>query len=142
MACLEVILQNGTFGRDQAHVCREIHAAVWQLPDKALVNLQRTSYCVEEACRIDEVFVFAAYRVRDFDKAVHGSEDIKVYCAAEARTAALTGAYLLMSATSWASRDTFRPFAPAASGIFDGFDDHAEDGKACTLDVSSLGADE
>ena len=83
MACLEVILQNGTFGRDQAHVCREIHAAVWQLPDKALVNLQRTSYCVEEACRIDEVFVFAAYRVRDLDEVVHGSEAIKVYFAAE-----------------------------------------------------------
>jgi len=45
---------------------------VWPLSDKALVNLQRPSYCVEEACRIDEVFVFAAYRVRDFDEAVHG----------------------------------------------------------------------
>jgi hypothetical protein len=56
---------------------------VWPLPDKALVNLQRPSYCVEEACHIDEVFVFAPYRVRDFDEAVHGSEDIKVYFAAE-----------------------------------------------------------
>jgi hypothetical protein len=27
MACLEVIFQNGTFGRDQALVCRQIHAA-------------------------------------------------------------------------------------------------------------------
>jgi hypothetical protein len=43
---------------------------VWPLPDKALVNLQRPSCRVEEACRIDEVFVFAAYRVRDFDEAV------------------------------------------------------------------------
>ena len=52
---------------------------VWPPPDKALVNLQRPSYCVEEACRIDDVFVFAAYRVRDFDQAVQGSEDTRVY---------------------------------------------------------------
>jgi hypothetical protein len=47
----------------------------------ALVNLQRPSYCVEQACHIDEVFVFAPYRVRDFDEAVQGSEDTRVYFA-------------------------------------------------------------
>jgi len=64
-------------------------------PNRSALIASGPLHRVKEACRIDEVFIFAAYRVRDFDEAVHGSEDIKVYFAAEAGTAAFTAGAML-----------------------------------------------
>ena len=39
-------------------------------PNRSALIASGPLHRVKEACRIDEVFVFAAYRVRDFDEAV------------------------------------------------------------------------